>query len=231
MNTSLFDASAAEFASATDRWIALNAYARGQIFIEALSRYVEKGGRILDFGCGPGRISVMAANAGYEVDGVDTSPGMIMEAAKQECDPSRLRFRLCDGVGDDLTTNVYQAVICSSVIEYVAEADHLLTNFARTVKPRAILALSYVNKRSVWRAYALLRFARHLPHYSAQCNIWTPAEVQKRLSNAGFCMVEKPRFLEAAPFDKRPILRRLSACEMIGTLGFVIARRSGHGEA
>ncbi len=117
--------------------------------------------------------------------------------------------------------------MCSSVIEYVGEADRLLRNFARALSPGGMLVLSYSNRRSLWRAYARHKLQERLPHYAAQCNVWTFTETKDRLTKAGFAIIDRPIFFEAAPFNSRPGLRPLSSFELIG-LGLVVARREAN---
>ena len=225
MSKEMFDQSAVDFAETTDRAIASETYVRGQLFIDALKRHVHLGARVLDFGCGPGRIARMAAEAGYDVEGADSSTGMIAVANSQVTGRLKLRFRECDGLGDDLETARYDAIVCSSVIEYIPEANRLLRNFTRATRPGAVLAISYANKRSVWRAY-VRQANRDKPHYAVQCNIWSFAEMAGHLSQAGFQVLTKPVFLEASAFDKRPALRFMSRSALIGTLGFVVASKA-----
>jgi SAM-dependent methyltransferase len=230
MSKTMFDTSAADFAKTTDNVIAARGYVRGRLFIEALQREVAAGARVLDFGCGPGRISLMAAEAGYDVDGVDSSTGMIAQASSQAIAGRRVRFGECDGIGNDLETGAYAGIVCSSVIEYIADSDTLLANFNRALKPSGTLAISYCNKRSLWRAYARRAYADK-PHYAAQVNIWTFGEFKERLARAGFDVVSGPVFFEGGPFEKRAALKFLCATAVIGTLGFLVARKRAANQA
>ena len=46
------------FARNADVQIAKGTYRRGQLFTSAVSQYGPAGGRVLDYGCGPGRIAL-----------------------------------------------------------------------------------------------------------------------------------------------------------------------------
>src|ERR1022692_3168176 len=78
--TELFHETAGNFARSTDRLIGLQRYTRGASFLNEAKQRVPPGGAILDYGCGPGRIAVMLAGAGYDVHGIDPAIGMIEEA-------------------------------------------------------------------------------------------------------------------------------------------------------
>jgi SAM-dependent methyltransferase len=221
---SLFDTSAGDFAGTTDAQIARHQYKRGELFVQAIKEFVRIGGDVLDYGCGPGRIARLIALEGYNVHGVDPSFGMLTEARSQDLNGLRLRFdRLIDN-GETLPVASYDAIVCSSTIEYVRDATALLRRFHRALRPNGLLVISYANRRSLWRKYSELRLPT-APHLQLQHNIWTFGEFAKVMAGAGFTIISKPVFAEAAPFDKRPWLRGLSSWSMIGTLGLVVVRR------
>jgi SAM-dependent methyltransferase len=68
--TNLFDGEAAAAASTWDKQIASGRYIRGEVFLSAALKSVPRGGYILDYGCGPGRISALLARTGFRVSGV-----------------------------------------------------------------------------------------------------------------------------------------------------------------
>src|SRR6202035_371343 len=109
---------------------------------------------ILDYGCGPGRISLMLARSGFHVLGVDPSQRMIDQAKEQDTQGLRLQFR----VGDEsvLRSDSYDAIVCSSVIEYVREPDKLLHMFRDSLRGAGVLIISYNNNRSPRRLYERL---------------------------------------------------------------------------
>src|SRR5690242_9816448 len=98
----LFDRTAKEFATAIDTSIATNTYFRGKLFLTMTQRELPLGSRILDYGCGPGRIARIIAEHGYEVEAVDPSPMMIREAEDQHTRGLPLTFGVTSGTGDEL---------------------------------------------------------------------------------------------------------------------------------
>ncbi len=114
------------------------------LFTGAVDRGVERGGQVLDFGCGSGDIAAALARDGYRVVGVDPAPGMIAEAVR------RYNDRPGDGpefvVGDeDLLaewSHRFDAVVCSSVLEYVDDDAHLLSRLAAVLRPGGLLLFS-----------------------------------------------------------------------------------------
>ena len=227
MGSPVFDRHSRIYTSSIDAAIQDNIYARGYLFRDAVKREIAAGSRVLDYGCGPGRMSLLITEAGFHVDGVDPSQGMIAEAKGQIFDSERLSFRHSTSNGDDLTSGGYEGIVCSSVIEFVPDADALLSNFARALKPGGALFLSYSNKRSLWRAYAKRWLSHKSQHFQVQHNVWTFGQAKQHLAAAGFGRFSKPVYYEASPFDKRWYLASLSATSLIGSLGFVTARLQG----
>jgi 2-polyprenyl-3-methyl-5-hydroxy-6-metoxy-1,4-benzoquinol methylase len=223
MTAPIFDTAAAEFARSTDLSIAQGLYARGGLFVDAMREGVRSGASVLDYGCGPGRIAALLAKAGYVVDARDPAPAMIAQASGLPHDPARLTFSCVDDCGDGLKDGAYAGIVCSSVIEFVPEPQRLLRNLRRALTPGGVLAISFSNSRSLWRTYAKWRQGPRQPHYAVQCNVWTFEEAKAQLADAGFALASGPVYFECAPFDKRPVLRRLSRLAHVGTLGFVTA--------
>lgn len=224
MGTPLFDDSAADFARGIDAQIRAGSYVRGEMFARALRESVPAGSRILDYGCGPGRLARMAAEQGHEVLGVDPSEGMVAQARLLPA-PSKgtLRFE----VGNDASIRArgpFDAIVCSSVVEYVPDPLALLRLFRAALVPTGALIISYANRLSLWRVYASLRFP-NAAFRAYQLHLWDSGSFQRLLAEAGFRMTGPARVFES-PFDRRPALRRLSGFRLVGTLGIVVARAS-----
>ena len=223
MSTNLFDTTACEFSASTDKLIADNNYVRGRLFVEALQNYVSPGGKVLDFGCGPGRISVLAAKQGFEVVGVDSSASMIRAASGQSLDGLKVSFAQCEGNGDDLGLRAYDAIICSSVIEYVFDPQRLLANFVRALQPGGTLILTFANRRSLWLALVRL-FQADRPHNALQKNLWSYYQASSYLTYNGFVIKGEPIFFEASTFDKRRLLRSVSKLSTVGSLCLIVGQ-------
>ena len=76
------------FSQQADRWLDL--YQTKTTFKDRLSLFIQKlrsvlpdGGRVLDFGCGPGIMTLAFAELGYDVLGIDGAEQMI-EIARRE---------------------------------------------------------------------------------------------------------------------------------------------------
>jgi SAM-dependent methyltransferase len=72
--------------------------------------------RLADLGCGTGTISVLLADAGYAVDGVDFSPEMITRARDKAAGRDEVTFAVADASAPPLRAGEYDAVLCRHVL-------------------------------------------------------------------------------------------------------------------
>ena len=72
--------------------------------------------RIADLGCGTGTLSVLLADAGYAVDGVDFSPEMVTRARRKAAGREGVTFAVADASAPPLERATYDAVLCRHVL-------------------------------------------------------------------------------------------------------------------
>ena len=73
--------------------------------------------RIVDFGCGTGRLTKFFSSHGCRVVGTEVTPEMI-ERAKTSCDSAQCEFLLTDGVKLSLPSSSVDGVWCCGVLRY-----------------------------------------------------------------------------------------------------------------
>ena len=137
------------FSAQSDEWIAFYRTKpqfsdRLALFVSNVRKHVPRSGRILDFGCGPGVLSMALAHDGYEVTGFDGSEGMI-QAAKRESEGkglSGVSFQVTSAELFSPEPERFDAIVCSSVLEYIQDDNRLLDGFARALRPGGILLIS-----------------------------------------------------------------------------------------
>jgi SAM-dependent methyltransferase len=219
----LFDQVAEKFARETDRAMQINGYQRGALFLEMARRAVPARGRILDYGCGPGRLSLMLAREGFQVRGVDISAGMIAQARALDHDLPHLEFETLAASGDTFAPQGYEAIVCSSVIEYVVEPEELLRNFRRALKDSGVLIISFANKSSLWRKYVNREDPTTNPMYAPHHRSWRWREFRALLTRTGFRTEVGPMYFES-PLDWKRWGHLFRRVPLAGSLGVLTAR-------
>jgi 2-polyprenyl-3-methyl-5-hydroxy-6-metoxy-1,4-benzoquinol methylase len=117
-------------------------------FAEALKSFVPAPAKILDYGCGTGDIAAALATKGYDVVGRDVSASMIAKARAihgasgaqfSVIDPSRAQADV------NLGGEIFDAIVCSSVLEYVEDLPGSLNSLAAALKPGGWLLATVPN--------------------------------------------------------------------------------------
>jgi SAM-dependent methyltransferase len=218
----VFDETATRFARSIDGTMRAGHYARGDLFIGLAQRAFQTRGYVLDFGCGPGRLSLLLAKEGFRVLGVDISHGMIAEARQLDTRGLPIEFAMIEHPEQALTPAAYDGIVCSSVIEYVADADSLLQGFRRALRNSGALLISFANRASLFRWYWNKRDPSN-PMGAAQHHVWTWREFRALLVRNGFEPITRPRYFEW-PLDARALGVAFTYAGFVGSIGAVVAR-------
>jgi 2-polyprenyl-6-hydroxyphenyl methylase/3-demethylubiquinone-9 3-methyltransferase len=134
--------------------------ARLRVFGECLAGYDLHGQHWLDAGCGSGTLARYLAEAGARVLGVDAAEEMIATARelashdieKKDEHSERLCFEQVATIAHlPLGDQSLDGILCSSVLEYVADPAACLSEFARVLRPGGLLIVSVANRNSFAR--------------------------------------------------------------------------------
>ena len=183
---------------------------RHRILRALLEQAVEPGARWLDAGCGTGHFTREIAALGGRVTGVDGAEDMVAAARSLGAgDRGDVVYR----TSTDLARlpdadGAFDGVLCSSVLEYLAEPERTLAEFGRVTRQGGALVLSLPNARALIRMVHAVQFAvtkvvlsEPTPGYWAHMTrMWTPAEAGSFVSAAGF----EPRSIRAGGLGLGP---------------------------
>lgn len=159
--------------------------ARG-VSAEILRRHIPAGAVVLDFGCGNGRLTRLAAPFSARVVGVDRSEANI-EAARRAGVPANVDYICADGA-EVLEARHYDVVLLVHVLEHVDDGDALL----RTIGKRAGRIIVEVPN---FEADPLNNVRREagLPFYSDADHVreYTPEILRSQLERSGLLVLEQ----------------------------------------
>ena len=124
----LWDAEAATFDDEPDH--GLRDPATRAAWLGLLTAHLpEPPARIADLGCGTGTLSVLLADAGYAVDGVDFSPEMVSRARDKAAGRDGVTFAVADASAPPLLAGAYDAVLCRHVLWALPDPEAALARW------------------------------------------------------------------------------------------------------
>jgi SAM-dependent methyltransferase len=217
-----FDKLADKFAADIDQAVGAGNYVRGNCFVRLVRRWIPAGSYVLDYGCGPGRLGRQIQACGLRVLGVDTSADMIKQARSLVQPGADLSFEVITDAEQALANRHYDAIVCSSVIEYVPDSEGLVRHFRAALRGPGVLIISFANSRSYFRR----RWEREPssnPMGPAQHHTWNMDEFRALLERNGFKVVSNPLYFDS-PWDGRFWGSWFRRAALVGSIGVVVAQ-------
>ena len=113
--------------------------------VRAIALRLSPPARLLDFGCGTGDLALQLQTLGYAVVGCDLSSKMLSVARQRG---SGVEWRqLTTDPGLPFRDHEFDAVVASSVLEYVDDLPQVLNELSRIVRTRGLLFVTAPNLR------------------------------------------------------------------------------------
>lgn len=176
-------------------------------------KYIKPGQKILDAGCGNGRLLGLVDRSGVEYYGIDLSEELIA-IAKKECQKYnnlKANFQVASILNLPLANDIFDVIFCLSVLHHVPSASgrwQAVAEMQRVLKPGGLLIMSnwyfwnkYSNKKYGVSRQIKLNWLRGLdkggvliPWKDQQgkilaqryCYAFTKPEIRKLVENNGF---------------------------------------------
>jgi len=136
----LWDAEAATFDEAADHGLRDPSVRR--VWRELLTSVMPAPpARIADLGCGTGTLSLLLADEGHPVDGVDVSPEMVRLAHEKAGDRDEVTFAVGDAADLGLSPQSYDVVLCRHVLWVMPDPASALRHWIDLLAPDGRLVL------------------------------------------------------------------------------------------
>lgn len=148
-----------------------------------IRRYTPRG-RLLDLGCGNGRLVAAALDAGYDAFGVDVSPLMIRKALRR-VPPERVQ---CGRLTDlDQPAGSFDVAVSMSYLEHEPRPAETVRRVFELLRPGGLTAHKVPNydsrlRRVLGRRWSGYRWPSHVQYF-------TPTTLGRLLEKAGFEIV------------------------------------------
>jgi glycosyltransferase involved in cell wall biosynthesis/ubiquinone/menaquinone biosynthesis C-methylase UbiE len=121
-------------------------------FEERLGELAQPPAQVLDFGCGTGNLAGHLSARGYALSACDISSKMVEWARKSKHGASVTWHVLPTGWRElPFASNTFDAIVASSVFEYLTSIDMTLAELWRMLKPGGFLIATVPNNRHVVR--------------------------------------------------------------------------------
>jgi SAM-dependent methyltransferase len=178
------------------------------LFAEALGQAVPPPACVLDFGCGTGELGRALAARGWQVSGCDASPAMLAVARAEAPHGSWVQLEPMADRPLPFEPASFDAVVASSVFEYLADPGATLHQLAVVLRPGGWLFLTVPDPRSVLRQREAfwLAIARSAPCWAVLRHTrWRLYFSYLRLSINRFPLERWGALLAQAGFEPAPI--------------------------
>jgi 2-polyprenyl-3-methyl-5-hydroxy-6-metoxy-1,4-benzoquinol methylase len=97
---------------------------------------------ILDAGCGTGSLSVVLAELGHDVTGIDLSPAMILLGeTKAAAAEQSITFQVMDAAFPQMLLRQFDAIVCRHLLWALPEPAQVLRRWIELLKPGGRLVL------------------------------------------------------------------------------------------
>jgi len=192
-----------------------------------LSRYVSPPARLLDIGCGTGRLLYLAKRAGWQVKGLELSAAMADRVRQRlEVDVLAGDFLALDPAPAD--REAYDVVCLRHVLEHLPDANGAMTRIRALTRPGGYFLAEMPNVEALVKKWLRLvtRLGLHRRRFpedfmAGHCNEYCRRSFAALLERNGF------RLVRWETYSKKPLANWLLNRIPVGTKARALAQRLG----
>ena len=173
---------------------------RGPYSIEPVKEQLQAGARVLDVGCGNGKMLTPLARAGYAVTGIDISRGALLPLAGcrvAQGDARNLPFK------DDS----FDGVVCYDVLQHLLEGERnaAVTEIRRVLAPGGLLFIQVFGNKDMRYGGTLVEPDTFRRHSGIVYHYFSEEEVRSMLS--GFTLLKMDSAVSQKTFNGEQFTR------------------------
>jgi ubiquinone/menaquinone biosynthesis C-methylase UbiE len=173
---------------------------RGPYSIAPVKELLTAGARVLDVGCGNGKMMTPMARAGYDVTGLDICRGALLTLAGQKTiqgDARNLPFKDCS----------FDGAVCYDVIQHLlgAERNAAVREIKRVLVPGGLLFIQVFGKKDMRYGGTLVEPDTFRRHTGIVYHYFSEEEVKSMLS--GFRLLKMDSALSVKTFKGEEFTR------------------------
>ncbi len=167
-----------------------------------MRRFLSQGERALEIGPGSGVYIPVLKDLCAQVCVSDCEHAYLEAIETLYCDDPAVRTVVDDITNSKLNDESFDLVLCTEVVEHIADSSAAMRNIARVMKPSGILVLSTPQRYSSLEVVARVALSRELLWLTrlfyrepvlelGHINLMTARELQVQMSAAGLRIVEQ----------------------------------------
>ena len=161
---------------------------------EKLEKYLPGSGRVLDYGCGTGTLSLQFAGRVKEIHGIDFAQGMVEAAHKKAAADGNenARFMQATIFDERLKTGSYDVVLAWGILHLVDDRNLVMKRISDVTRPGGVIvSATECMAEKTTPITSLLSFLMRIGIFPINLKFFTIAELEESLSGAGFRIIEK----------------------------------------
>ena len=184
---------------------------RFEIWTQLIQQYGLAGSRVLDAGCGPGHLSFHCASLNCDVVAIDGSEKMIEHCRSVKESKGIANLKLIGDhfpIEDRHPIGEFDAIISSSVIEYIDPPSAYIEDLDSKLKKDGILLISVPNSASFYKKLESIffRWTGHPQYRRYSKHAFSETELERTMAKLNYRLLDVRYY----GMGKRPIGSMLS---------------------